>query len=116
MNTHDILFSLDLDRQDSQVYVNVRKGEKAARLAVMLTGSCAPYSITNGVAAKLYAEKPDGTYRETACTIADGKITVTLVTEHTQTAGRFRAYFVLTQGESALPTPSFTINVEDPAE
>lgn len=115
MNKHDFLFSLDIDRQDSQVYVNVRKGETAARLSVMLTGSCAPYSIADGATAKLYTEKPDGTYRETACTLADGKITVPLGAEHTETAGRYRAYFVLTGGESALPTPSFTINVEDPA-
>ena len=115
MNKHNIPFSLDLDRQDSQVYVNVRKGETAVTLFVMLTGSCAPYSIADGTTAKLCSTPTGGTYKETACTIAGGQITVSLETEHTQTAGRYRAHFELTHDGSALITPPFTINVEDPA-
>ena len=116
MNKHEILFSLDLNNQASQVYVNVRKGETAAKITAMLTGSCAPYSIAEGTEAKLYVALPSGTYKETACIIADGKISADIPAENTQTAGRYRAYFELTGEESALLTPHFTVNVEDPTE
>jgi len=116
MNKHNIHFSLDLDRQDSQVYVNVRRGETAAMLFVSLTMSGVPYNIEDGVQAKLKATLPDGAYKEAACDISESRIEVSLDAEHTGTAGRYRAHFELTGTDTVLPTPSFTVSVDDPAQ
>lgn len=115
MNAHLIPFSLDLDRQDSQVYVNVRKGETEAKLSATITGNCAPYVIADGSTAKLKATLPGGTHKTDDCTISNGRIEIVLDSSYTETAGRYRAHFEMSGGEgSALPTPAFTINVEDP--
>ena len=71
MNNAITRFSLDLDQQDSQVYVTVRKGDTAKGLSVMLKESGTPYSIAAGTTAVLAARKPDGTYI-TACNIHSG--------------------------------------------
>lgn len=115
MNSHIIRFSLDLDRQDSQVYVNVRKGETAAKLSVSLTASGVPYNIAEGTTAVMKSTPTGGTYNEEACTISEGRIEIELAAAHTQTAGRYHAYFELSGGEAVLPTPSFTVNVDDPS-
>lgn len=115
MNAHKISFMLDLDRQDSQVYVNVRKGETVAKLSVLLMEGGTPYSIADGTTAKLAATLPDGSYKETACTISDNRMEVELDADHTNTAGHYHAHFVLAGGGAALPTPAFTVNVDDPA-
>jgi 5-hydroxyisourate hydrolase-like protein (transthyretin family) len=116
MNKHNIHFSLDLDRQNSQVYVNVRKSETAAKLFVSLTMSGVPYNIADGVQAKLKATLPDGTYKEADCTISEGRIEVPLSADHTTNAGRYRAHFELTDDGTVLPTPFFTVDVDDPAQ
>lgn len=114
MNVSYRRFTLDLDRQDSQVYVNVRKDDTAVHLSCALRGSGIPYEITDGVTAVLAASLPDGTYKEASCVIEDNRIEITLDGQHTASAGHIPAHFELTEGTAALSSPRFTIAVDDP--
>jgi len=116
MNYSTERFSLDLNDQDSQVYVTVRQGDTAKKLSVMLKESGTPYSIADGTAAVLAAQKPAGTYINASCTISAGnRLEIVLPAAFTETAGRHRACFVLTGNDAALTSPPFTIDVEAPA-
>lgn len=115
MNNSIHRFTLDLNEQDSQVYVTVRQGDTAKGLSVMLMESGTPYSITDGTAAVLAAQKPDGTYIYEACTVADNRLTVALPATFTAAAGKLKACFRLTGGSAALTSPAFTIYVDAPA-
>lgn len=116
MNISYHRFSLDLNSQDSQAYVHVRKGDTAKGLSVMLVESGTPYSIAAGTDAVLAARKPDGTYIYESCVIGeDNRITATLPSEITSAAGYLQACLRLTGGEAALVSPAFTICVEEPA-
>ena len=114
MNNSTYRFSLDLDKQDSQEYVTVRRGDTAKRLSVLITESGTPYIITDGTAAVLAARKPDGSYISAACEIVDNRIEVTLPADtFTASVGRLTACFGLSGGQAALSSPSFTIFVDD---
>lgn len=115
MNNSTYRFSLDLDQQDSQVYVTVRKGDTAKRLSVMLKESGTPYSIAAGTAAVLAARKADGTYISADCTIAGNRINVVLPATFTAAAGKLSACIGLSGGGAALSSPPFTICVDEPA-
>ena len=115
MNNATARFALDLDRQDPQVYVTVRKTDTAKALSVMLRESGTPYSIAEGTEAVLAATKPDGSYISAACTITDNRITVVLPATFTADAGKLEACFKLTGSGAALTSPAFTIFVEEPA-
>ena len=113
MNNSTYRFSLDLDKQDSQEYVTVRRGDTAKRLSVLITESGTPYIITDGTAAVLAARKADGSYISAACEIVDNRIEVTLPATFTANVGRLTACFGLSGGQAALSSPSFTIFVDD---
>lgn len=114
MNPNTHYFTLDLDRQDSQVFVNVRKGDTAVRLSCLLRAGGSPYEITDGTTAVLAASLPSGTYTEAACTIAENRMEITLRAEHTANAGHIAAHFKLKERTSLLSSPQFTIVVDDP--
>ena len=113
MNNSTYRFSLDLDKQDSQEYVTVRREDTAKRLSVLITESGTPYIITDGTAAVLAARKADGSYISAACEIVDNRIEVTLPATFTASVGRLTACFGLSGGQAALSSPSFTIFVDD---
>ena len=115
MNNNIYRFSLDLDKQDSQVYVTVRKGDTVKKLSALLKESGTPYSIAAGTSAVLAATKPDGTYTATSCTITDNRLEVVLPAVFTATVGKLSACFRLTGSEAALTSPPFTIFVDEPA-
>lgn len=116
MNKTITRFSLDLDKQDSQVYVTVRQGDTAKKLSVMLKESGTPYSIADGTAAVLAAQKPNGTYINASCTITEeNRIEIVLPADFTATVGRHKACFRLTGNSAALTSPPFTIFVDAPA-
>ena len=115
MNNSVFRFSLDLDRQDAQVYVNVRQGDTAKALSVLLKESGTPYSITAGASAVLAARKPDGTDINVDCTIEGNRILVELPAELTEASAKLNACFVLTEDEAALTSPPFTIFVDEQA-
>ena len=113
MNNSTYRFSLDLDKQDSQEYVTVRRGATAKGLSVMLKESGTPYSIAAGTTAVLAARKPDGSYINADCAIVDNRIEVTLPDTFTANVGRLTACFGLSEGGAALSSPSFTIFVDE---
>ena len=114
MNNAITRFSLDLDQQESQVYVTVRKGATAKGLSVMLKESGTPYSIAAGTTAVLAARKPDGTYINVDCTSTDeNRIEVVLPATFTAAAVKLEACFGLSEGGAALSSPSFTIFVDE---
>lgn len=115
MNNNTYRFSLDLDKQDSQVYVTVRKGDTVKKLSALLKESGTPYSIAEGTSAVLAATEPNGTYIATSCTITDNRIEVVLPAVFTATARKLSACFRLTGSEAALTSPPFTIFVDEPA-
>ena len=116
MNNAITRFSLDLDQQDSQVYVTVRKGDTAKGLSVMLKESGTPYSIAAGTTAVLAARKPDGTYINADCTITEeNRIEVVLPATFTAAAGKLEACFGLSGDGAALSSPPFTVFVDEPA-
>ena len=116
MNNPTQRFSLDLDKQDSQVYVTVRKDDDVKKLSVLLKEGGTPYSIADDTTAILAANKPDGTYISAACTISeDNRLEIVLDDTFTAAAGVLSACFKLTGGGAALTSPGFTILVEAPA-
>lgn len=115
MNISVNRFSLDLNSQDSQVYVTVRQTDTAKGLSVMLTESGTPYIIAEGTTAVLAARKPDGTYISADCSINDNRIELTLPAQFTENAGRLAACFGLSGNDKALTSPPFTIFVDPPA-
>ena len=115
MNHSISRFSLDLDRQDSQVYVTVREGDTAKKLSVLLKESGTPYIITDGTTVNLAAQKPDGSHMSTACTVEDNRILALLPPEFTAAAMKLSACFILTESVAALTSPPFTILVDEPA-
>ena len=116
MNNAIYRFSLDLDKQDSQVYVTVRQGDTAKKLSVLLKESGTPYSIADGTTAVLAAQNPNGTYISASCTITEeNRIEVVLPATFTATVGKLAACFKLTGDSAALTSPPFTIFVDAPA-
>lgn len=115
MNNNIYRFSLDLDKQDSQVYVTVRQGDTVKKLSVLLKESGTPYSIADGTSAVLAAKKPDGSYIAASCTITDNRLEIVLPAVFTATVGKLSACFRLTGSEAALASPPFTIYVDAPA-
>ncbi len=115
MNNSVSRFSLDLERQDSQVYVTVRQGDTVKKLSAMLKERGTPYSITDGTTATLAAKKSNGTDINAACTIEDNRILVVLPAEFTEAAGKLNACFILSGSEAALTSPPFTILVDPKA-
>lgn len=116
MNNATYRFALDLDKQDSQVYVTVRQGDTAKKLSVMLKESGTPYSIADGTEAVLAARKPNGTYINAACTITEeNRIEIVLPATFTAAAGKLTACVKLTGSGAALTSPPFTILVDEPA-
>ena len=113
MNNSTYRFSLDLDKQDSQEYVTVRKGDTAKSLSVMIKESGTPYIIAAGATVTLSAKKPDGTYITADCTAEDNRINVVLPATFTANIGEIEACFGITDGSAALYTPPFTICVSD---
>lgn len=113
MNNSTYRFSLDLDKQDSQEYVTVRRGDTEKHLSVLIKESGTPYIITDGTTAVLAARKPDGTYINADCAIVDNRIEVTLPDTFTANVGRLTACFGLSEGGAALSSPSFTIFVDE---
>ena len=115
MNYNIQRFSLDLNSQDTQEYVIVRKGDTVKKLSVLLKESGTPYSITDGTEALLAAAKSDGTYMSESCTIEGNRLEVVLPAAFTAAVGKRSACFVLTGSGAALTSPPFTIFVEAPA-
>lgn len=113
MNISYYRFSLDLDKQDLQEYVTVRRGDTAKGLSVLITESGTPYIIADGTAAVLAARKSDGTYINADCTIKDNRIEIVLPASFTANVGRLTACFGLSGNSEALSSPSFTIFVDD---
>lgn len=113
MNNSTYRFSLDLDKQDSQEYVTVRRGDTEKRLSVLIKESGTPYIITDGTTAVLAARKADGSYINADCAIVDNRIEVTLPDTFTANVGRLTACFGLSEGGAALSSPSFTIFVDE---
>ena len=113
MNNSIYRFSLDLDSQDSQEYVTVRRGDTVKGLSVMLKESGTPYSITDDASAVLAAILSDGSYITEACTITEeNRLEVVLPPELTADTGKHAACFILSEGNAALASPGFTICVE----
>ena len=115
MNISVNRFSLDLNSQDSQVYVTVRQTDTAKGLSVMLTESGTPYIIAEGTTAVLAARKPDGAYIYESCTVEDNRIMAVLPSSFTAAAGKLLACIRLTGSEAAITSPPFTIIVDEPA-
>lgn len=115
MNTSYFRFTLDLDIQDSQVYVTVRQGDTAKGIAVLLSESGTPYSIADGVTAVLAARKSDGSYIYASCTIENNCISAVLPASFTAATGKLTACIRLTESSAALTSPPFTIFVDAPA-
>ena len=116
MNASRQHISLDLNNQDSMVYVHVRAGDTAKVVSAGLVESGIPYQLADDVTAVLAAKAPNGTYKYAAATISDDRIIVMLPASITATAGMYTACFRLTgSNEAALVTPAFTICVETPA-
>jgi len=116
MNNAITRFSLDLNEQDSQVYVTVRQGDTAKKLSVLLKESGTPYSIAGGTTAVLAAQKPDGTYINASCTITEeNRVEIVLPATFTAAVGRYNACIKLTGSGAALTSPAFTIFVDAPA-
>lgn len=113
MNNAITRFSLDLDKQDSQVYVTVRRGDTAKGLSVLITESGTPYIIADGTTAVLAARKSDGTYINAECTIRENRIEIVLPASFTANVGRLTACFGLSGNSAALSSPPFTIFVDD---
>lgn len=115
MNNSITRFTLDLNKQDSMEYVTVRQGDTAKGLSVTLMESGTPYSIAEGTAAVLAAQKPDGTYIYESCTVEDNRIMAVLPSSFTAAVGKLMACIRLTGESAALTSPAFTILVDKPA-
>ncbi len=114
MNNSVYRFSLDLDKQDSQEYVTVRRGDTVKKLSVLLREGGTPYIIADGTTVVLAARKSDGTYINASCTVADNRIEAVLPAEFTANVGALTACFGLSgEGSAALSSPPFTIFVDD---
>lgn len=115
MNINYHRFTLDLDKQDSQEYVTVRQGDTAKGIAVLLSESGTPYTLTDDVTAVLAARKSGGTYIYASCTIEDNCVSVVLPASFTAATGALIACIRLSGTSAALTTPPFTIYVDSPA-
>lgn len=115
MNHSISRFALDLEKQDSQVYVTARKGDTARRLSVTLREGGTPYPIAEGAKAALLARKRDGPGLEAACQITEDRLEVTLPAAFTGEAGKLEACFRVEEGGAVLSSPPFTIYVDEPA-
>ncbi len=113
MNNAITRFSLDLNEQDSQVYVTVRQFDTAKKLSVMLKEGGTPYRITDGVSTVLAARTPSGAYITKVCTVSEeNRIETVLSHTFTEEAGKYNACFNLTSGSGMITSPPFTIFVD----
>ena len=116
MNASRQHIALDLNRQDSMEYVEVRQGDTAKVVSAGLTAGSVPYELTDDVTAVLAARKIGGTYAYANATVSENRIIVMIPAAITAAAGKYEACFHLSgSGSGSLSTPSFMICVNEPA-
>lgn len=105
--------ALDLLKPGPQFKIYVSTGETAARqLIISLRRGSAVYEIAEGISAKFYAEKPDGTILYNDCTIDGNKIVYDVTTQTVAAEGEVRAQLQVFDTDGAvLYSPEFIINV-----
>lgn len=108
-------FDLDLEKQDSQVYVCIRKTDTGHRLEVMLRVGGNPFTFADGDIVVLSCQKTGGHINING-TIEDNKIVVDLTAELAAAAAEWKCDFNLIGIDGTLlVTPPFTILVDYPA-
>lgn len=115
MNNSVFRFTLDLHKQDSQVFVPVRKGDTAFKLSARITESGTPYELTDGASVVLAATCSDGSNKYGTATVTDNRIEITLPANFVVKTDTLACCFQIGENSAALSTPPFTILVDDPA-
>lgn len=108
-------FTLDLHKQDSQVFVPVRKGDTAFKLSARLTESGTPYELEDGVTVVLAATTSAGSNKYGNATVTENRIEITLPASFVAQAETLRCCFQIEGSSAALTSPPFTILVDNPA-
>lgn len=115
MNNSVFRFTLDLHKQDTQVFVPVRKGDTAFKLSTLITESGNPYEIADGASVVLAATCSDGSNKYGTATVTDNRIEIVLPAAFVAAADTLSCCFRITENSAVLSTPPFTILVDEPA-
>ena len=115
MNHSVFRFTLDLHKQDSQVFVPVVKGDTVFKLSALLTESGTPYELTDGATVVLAATSASGSNKYESCTVNENRIEVVLPASFVSAADTLKCCFQIEESAAALFSPPFTILVDNPA-
>lgn len=104
---------IDLSGERRPVVVYAKQGDVSARrIDIGFIDNGTVYQIPNGVTARIWIKKPDGTAVYNDTTIVGNRVIADLTSQALMVAGDARAEIALYQGETLLSTSVFVIRIE----
>ena len=77
-------YNLDIQKAQSQVCIDLHRGDTAVKLCFILSDGGSPYNITEDCGVKFVCKKSDNTIIFNSCSVVDGMIFYEVSSEHPQ--------------------------------
>ena len=113
MKPLEYCFSLDFQKENSQVFCQVRNGDDCSKLIVSLREDGEAYMFDSDVHVFFLAKKSDGNSLYTECSVVNNTIVYEFTEQTAPVSGSVICQFLLLSGSNRLTTPMFRLEVSD---